>query len=286
MRCLDLLLVLAVAAGCAGPQGLFSAPDPRRAQGEVPLADLIERPQDYDDWIVSTRGFVVATGSVEGGTWIELAPSKEKLVQVLAGVQTEKTLDSLSRKTIVLLFPVTVAPGSLDDLHAKEVELRLHVGGTAVLADGRRVLGVTPVTITTAVEPVAAQQEIAPEEVAAAAARVLEEARRGPEPPAAAPAGEADLVERLWAAPEEFAGRVVDLRFRVAATGQSNGGQWYEPESPRGGAERPRLFVPGFDRPERPGDTVEWRAEVGGLMSLDVGGRAVIVHPEVRPPDR
>jgi hypothetical protein len=275
-----MVLLLAAAAGCAGPQGLFSAPDPRRAQGEVPLADIIERPQDYDDWIVATRGFVVATGSVEGGTWIELAPSKEKLVQVLAGVQTQKTLDAVNRKTIVLLFPVAAMPGSLDDLHAREVELRLHVGASAVLPDGRQVLGATPLEVTTAMEPLAPGTQIAPEDAAAAAAHVLDQTRRAREPAEAQTAVTEDLVDRLWAAPGEFAGRVVDLRFRVAATGQSNGGQWYEPETTRSGPDRPRLFVPGFGRSEQPGDTVEWRAEVGGLMSLDAGGRAVIVHPE------
>lgn len=85
-------------------------------------------------------------------------------------------------------------------------------------------------------------------------------------------------LDEMWAAPAAFAGRTVDLRFRIAASGESNGGVWVEAARPGRAADRPRLFLPAGRRLGASGAEVELHGVVGALMSLDTGARAIIVR--------
>jgi hypothetical protein len=90
--------------------------------------------------------------------------------------------------------------------------------------------------------------------------------------------GSADTAEQVWRAGGTAAGRTVDLRFRIAATGESNGGRWVEAASAQR-SERPRFFLPGEAKLGRVGDEVALRARVGQIMSLDTGRRALVLEP-------
>jgi len=103
------------------------------------LADIARQPQAFSHRTVLSRGWVIDSGTVPEGTWVQLAVSGDALARARGN-------PAAAADAVIVLFAAGGAE-QLDDLRGKELEMMLRIEEPVVLGDGRAAVRALPLQL-------------------------------------------------------------------------------------------------------------------------------------------